>query len=110
MHAIPRRFIFGPQSPLLLNPILASVRKARECVCQKHPRRSAVWDGPVGSKQRGVAVRIGASPPTIWLSCRPVRRKNQDGAYRGAARNPGRRFAAVLCPLRHPHLRKSRPR
>ena len=76
MHDIPRRFIFAPPSPLLLWPILASLRKDRECVCQTHPRGSAVWDGPVGSKQRGVAVRIGPSP-----------RKGETFGRRGAGHN-----------------------
>ena len=32
------------------------------------------------------ATILHPKPPTIWFSCRPVRRKNQDAAYREAAR------------------------
>ena len=119
MHAIPRRFIFAPPSPLLLYPIIASVRKVRECVCQKHqsrrdpafftPRRgihmiaqgraqrrsreAPPWVNgprhaprPERAKHSGGAEQatiIHQKPPIIWFSCRPVRRQNQDTAYRG---------------------------
>ena len=39
--------------------------------------------------------------PTIWFSCRPVRRKNQDGAYREAPRTAVRRVTqGGASPLR----------
>ena len=37
------------------------------------------------------ATIIHPTPPTIWFSCRPVRRKKQDGAKREAPRTAVRR-------------------
>ena len=100
-----------PHRILASQPNLASLRKDRECVYQTHERGSSVLDWQVGSKQRWCrgqdrsltleglkhsgganhATIINQQSPTIWFSCRPVRRKNQGAAYRQAPRTAVRR-------------------